>query len=491
MTKDEIIAVQEGIILKNEKEIEWLKLELDNLKKLIFGSKKERYKSQIVSPGQLSLFGDEPPCEHTEQVTETISYNRKKPSSHKGRNELPSHLPVVEVILEPLEDTTDMVKIGEDITKTLDYTPASLVIVLTRRFKYAKKDHVDDDARATIVIAPMPNRPIAKCIAEAALLSYIITRKFIDHMPFYRQIQGFKREFNWNPSKSTVNDWFINVCTLLQPLYEHLQKTLLEAKYIQADESPIKVQDEQKKGKTHLGYQWVYHSYTNGIILFQYHPSRGYQAVKELLQDYQGYVQCDGYAVYDKLGAENRHIQLVGCWVHARRKFFEALQYDKKMATHALDLIAGMYEHEAICKTFTAEQRKAYRDEHTRPIIDQLYEWIHENSIKVLPKSPIGKAMIYAIEQKPKLLACLNDGQLELDNNLIENKIRPLALGRKNYLFAGSHTAGQRIAMMYSFFATCAAHNVNPQLWLKYVLENINECKLSEIDKLMPYNVHL
>lgn len=491
MSKDEIIAQlkEENANLKND--ISSLRYELSNLKKLIFGSKKEHYKAEIVPPEQLTLFDSETPSEQIEEQIETISYDRKKASTHKGRNTLPTHLPVTEVIIEPIEDTTDMDKIGEEVSETLDYTPASLVIIRTRRIKYAKRNTVDDNNTSSIVIAPMRSRPIPKCIAETGLLAIIIVRKFIDHLPFYRQIQGFKRDFHWNPSKSTINDWFIAVCTLLQPLYDHLQKELLESEYIQADESPLKVQDKNQKGKTHQGYQWVYHSPQKGIVLFQYHPSRNYQAVKELLHSYTGWVQCDGYPVYDKLGAQYEHIHLAGCWVHARRKFYESLEFDKTTAQYALDLFKLIYEHEANCKAYTPEDRKQYRNKHTRPIIDQLYEWIAEKSLIVLPKSPIGKAMNYTLQQKNKLMACLEDGRLELDNNLIENKIRPLALGRKNYLFAGSHAAGQRLAMMYSFFATCKAYNVNPHLWLKHVLDNINDCKVSNLDSLMPYNLKL
>lgn len=486
-------------IRDKDNQIANLKFENAQLKRLIFSSKKETHKSTEPPSEQGNLFDQESPSEEVQTSTETITYNRKKASTHKGRNKLPSHLPVEEVIIEPAVDTANMKKIGEEVTDTLDYTPGSLKIIRTRRIKYARKKRPsgkddqseDQENQQPIVIAPAPQRPIDKCIAETRLLAYIIVSKFIDHLPFYRQIQRFRREFNWHPSKSTLNDWFIAVCTLLQPLYDQLEKELLTSSYIQADESPIKVQDKKKPGKTHQGYQWVYHSPVKKIVLFKYHRSRSHHAIKEILQEYSGWVQCDGYTVYDKLKKWNKDIKLAGCWVHARRKYFQAKDSDATRAKYALDLFTKVYHHEAECRSCQAEDRQAYRTKHITPLIAQLYQWIEEESIKVLPKSPMGKAMNYTLKQKEKLMACFQDGILELDNNLIENKIRPLALGRKNYLFAGSHAAGQRIAMMYTFFATCKANDVNPLNWLTHTLDNIKETKLTDLSKLLPQNLVL
>ena len=472
-----------------------LKVENDQLKRLIYGSKKEHHKVEQVPSEQGNLFDLEPASKEVEPVVQTIAaHQRKKKSTHKGRNKLPSHLPVEEVIIEPEVDTSEMEKIGELITDTLDYTPASLKIIRTRRMKYApkeKEDKKDTEEGQNIVIAPSPIRPIDKSIAESGLLAHIIVKKFIDHMPFYRQIQGFKRDFNWEPSKSTVNDWFIAVCTLLQPLYEVLEQQILLSRYVQADESPIKVQDKNKSGKTHQGYMWVYHSPVSKTVLFKYHKSRSHHAIKEILQDYVEWVQCDGYAAYDKLPQLNKGIKLAGCWVHARRKYYEAKGSDQTRAAYALDIFAAVYQHEAQCRAYDDDQRKAYRQQHILPLIEELYLWIEKESVKVLPKSPIGKAMNYSLQQKAKLMNCFEEGILELDNNLIENKIRPLALGRKNYLFAGSHAAGQRIAMMYSFFATCKTNDINPQQWFIHVLDHIKETKLSNLNKLLPNNLTL
>ena len=212
------------------------------------------------------------------------------------------------------------------------------------------------------------------------------------------------------------------------------------------------------------------------------------QAPKELLINYKGWVQCDGFKTYDKLDRILPNIKLAGCWVHARRKYHEAKNNDPKRAAYALGLFKEVYKHEARSKGYTQDERKAYRDEHVRPLLEQLKSWIEEQGVQVLPQSTIGKAMTYTLSQWPKLIRCLDDGQLELDNNLIENKIRPLALGRKNYLFAGSHASAQRIAIIYSFFATCRVHNVNPRDWLTSTLEKIKDTKMSDLEKLMPHN---
>jgi transposase len=469
-----------------------LEFELAQLKKYIFGTKSEKFNSSEVDPEQLNLFNTPEDIQEEEvvEVVEVLTYERKKGNTHKGRNKLPDHLPVTEIIIEPEVDTTDMVKIGEEVSETLDYTPASLMIIRRIRPKYVDKKASEEDSGSPIFIAPMPMRALNKCIAEPALLAYIIVSKFVDHLPFYRQIQMFKRDFKWKPPKSTVNDWFIAVCTLLEPLYEALIVAMLQSNYLHGDESPIKVQDKSKKGKTHLGYQWVYLSPLVKLVLFQYHRSRSMQAPKELLSNYKGYLQTDGYAVYDKLERTIPDIRLVDCWVHARRKFHEALDNDSKRSKHVLSIFSEMYKHEDVCreKKYSAEKRKLYRNKHLKPLLDKLKEWIEEECIKVTPKSPIGKAMSYTQNQWPKLKRVLEDGRLELDNNPVENKIRPLALGRKNYLFAGSHPAAQRIAMMYSFFASCKLNDVNPREWLTYVLENVNDTKITEIHKLLPNN---
>lgn len=476
MTKKDLLA--ENKQLKAEKA--QLEFRLKQLERMVFGSGSERMVNTDSSADQLSLF--EQANELTEQEapqTEQIAYTRNKSSKpHPGRNAFPSHLPVKEVVLEPEQSTEGMVKVREEITETLEYTPANLYVKKTIRPIYA---HADGQG---VVIASLPSRPLPKAIAEASLLTFILISKFVDHLPFYRQIQRFNREFGWEVSPSTINDWFTGCTALLEPLYNKLKEKILEGIYLQADESPIKVLDSEKKGKAHQGYQWVYYSPEKGLVLFDYRKGRGMHGPKEMLVDYKGYIQCDGYGVYDKIGKSNKAITLVGCLAHARRKFHEALDSDKKRAQYALDIFKEIYIAEK--QVANSEDKTQYRLEHIKPLYDKLKDWAEEEVVKVIPKSPIAKALGYFINQWPKLSNVFEDGRLKLDNNLIENKIRPLALGRKNYLFAGSHDAAQRIAMMYSFIGTCIANGINPSEWLEDTLNKINETSIQDLEKLLP-----
>ena len=460
-----------------------LKHELAQLKRLFLASKTERYIPQTdVSQGNLFEEGNKSESEPI--ATEDIHYTRKKPAKkHNGRNTIPDHLPVEEIIIEPTEEVSGLIKIGEEITETLVYTPASLVKRRYIRYKYAKADG------AGIVIGALPTRPIDKCIAEASLLAYILVCKFISHLPFYRQIQMFQREFGWQVSSSTINDWMIGCCELIKPLYNRLKQKVLESDYIQADESPIKVQDKEKSGSTHQGYQWVYHAPEEGLVLFNYRKGRGQNGPKEMLSAYQGYIQCDGYNVYDKVAKLNPGITLIGCLAHARRKFIEARNSDASRSDYALSLFQQIYwEQRQIQdqKELSHDQIQKQRLERIKPLLEQIKQWIENESIKVLPKSPIGKAMNYYQSQWPKLENILLDPKINLDNNLIENKIRPLALGRKNFLFAGSHPGAERIAVLYSLLGTCQIHEINPRVWLQDVLEKLPVHPIKAIDELLP-----
>lgn len=474
--REQMLSMQQ----EYQQNIASLKAELAQIYKLLSGFKSERFVAAIAEH-QLSLFEAEASQEQSTPATETITYTRDK-QKHPGRHALPEHLPVREVIIEPEEDTTGLKKIGEEITETLEYTPASLVKRRTIRPKYAKADGEG------VCIAALPTRPIDKSIAEACLLAHILVSKYIDHSPFYRQIQIFKRDFGWEPASSTLSDWMQGCCQLLEPLYNTLKQKILASGYIQADESPIKVLDSDKPGSTHQGYQWVYHDPVHRFVLFNYRKGRGQQGPKELLMDYNGYVQCDGYSVYDKIGADPA-MTLAGCLVHARRKFSDAVDSDKARAEKVLAIFREIYLQEREIKKQTKEDfesRKALRQEKIQPLLAQIKTWIEQQQFNVLPKSPMGKAMAYFINQYPKFENIFTDGRIELDNNLIENAIRPLALGRKNYLFAGSHRAAQHAAILYSFFGTCKMQNINPRQWLTDTLQRIPDYNIQKLEELLP-----
>lgn len=469
MSKDDIIA-------ELRKENAYLKQELNTLKRLIFATKSERYKSNLDIQ-QLDLFvGDGNGQEVlVEEEKQTITYQRKK-KAHPGRNKLPEHLPVEEVIIEPQEDVTGLKKIGEEVSETLKYTKASLVKVRTIRPKYEKSE------QEGVLIAPLPSRALHKCIAEPSLVAHILVSKFVDHLPYYRQIKRFKRDFDWELSSSTINDWFVACCTLLKPIYDEMVSKIRRSQYIQVDESPIKVLESEKAKQCHQGYQWVYHSPADKIIVFHYRKGRGMNGPKEFLKEYKGYLQCDGYGVYDKIG-QSKDIKLVGCMAHARRYFHQALDNDRSRSTYALDRFKVIYTIERSWKNGEITQEK--RKTKILSLLAELKEWCDQQAYEILPKSAIGKAVGYFVRQYPKLNQVADTAQIQVDNNQIENKIRPLALGRKNYLFAGNHKAAQRIAMMYSFFATCQAKGRDPSEWLETSLIKLANPEYP-IDELIP-----
>ncbi len=470
-----------------EEKVKYLQFQLDQLKRMLFGAKRERFVSN-ADVNQMTLPFDIPEEAAKEPELEKVEYVRTKPSreNHHGRLELPSHLPVEEVVIEPKENTEGLKCIGQEITSTLDYTPAKLFVRKYIRNKYAMPDGQG------ILIGELPVRPIEKGIAEAGLLSNILVGKFVDHLPLYRQIERFKREQVRIPV-TTIDSWITQVADLVDPLYEHLKKLVLGQGYLQVDETPIKVLDHKNNsGKTHQGYHWVYNAPLQTAVFYDYQQGRGREGPTKLLENFTGYLQTDGYSVYEMF-AKRPGITHVACMAHARRKFEQALDYDAVKAGWVMGKIQELYaiEREARNASLSPAQRKELRLDRSLPIMNELGKKIAEMNKTAIPKSPMGVALNYAIRRWDNLLNYLYDGSLEIDNNWVENAIRPNALGRKNYLFAGSHEGAKRAAMFYSFFGTCKKNNVNPYQWLKKVLEVIPTYPANKIGDLLPQNLIL
>lgn len=478
LSKEQLIA----IIQAKEAENNHLKAQVELLKRMQFGQKRERFEGD-PSQGVLPF---ETPAEETaqqeEEIKEQITYTRKRQSAHKGRAALPSHLPVEEIEIHPEGDLSDMVCIGKDITEELECEPARFFIRRYIRYKYAAKNGEG------VKTGVLPERVIDKGIPGAGLLSMILTDKYMDHLPLYRQKQRFARE-NIPIASSTIEGWVKQGLERLEPLYQQLKFDIKAKGYLQVDETSIKVLESEKKGATHVGWYWIYHSPLDGLVLMDYQPTRGSVATKDMLKNFSGYLQSDGYAVYEKIG-QRQQITPVACWAHARREFERALDNDKMKSSKALSLIQQLYavERKAKEQTLSPEQVKVLRLNEALPVINELGKWIFVEVKNTLPKSQIGKAMRYATDRWDKLSTYLQDGSLHIDNNAIENAIRPIALGRKNYLFAGSHDAASRAGLIYSFFAICKKHEVNPFRWLKYALENIMTINHKNIRELYPQN---
>ena len=469
---------EEVTILRNENA--YLKEELAQLKRMIYGSKKERFIA--VDDAQQSLFDLEKKEEESSE--QEIAYTRKKSTGKAKRLLLPAHLSREEEILEPEGvDTESAVKIGEKVSEVLEYTPGKFYVKKTVRPVYKQVDE-------SISVADLPTQVIPNGNAGASLLAYLLVSKFIDHLPFYRQVQIFKRDGMKIP-ESTITGWFRKVCDLLSPLYELMNYQIRGSDYIQADESPIPVQTSQKPGSTHKGYQWVFLLPKLNMVIFQYHASRGKEVPKEILSDFTGCLQTDGYAGYDEVVRANE-LTHIACMAHARRKFEAALQNDEELASYALSIIQQLYaiERKAVEQELSPTDIKIVREEESIPLLNTLKQWMDEtySNPAVLPKSAIGKALAYSLKLWDKLTAYTQSGEWLMDNNAVENKIRPLALGRKNYLFAGSHNAAQQAAMIYSFFGTCKMNDIEPLAWLTQTLSKIPDTKLSDLHTLLPVN---
>lgn len=456
--------------------------ELAQLKRLIFGNKSERFIPTDSNQLFLGITAEE---KYPEIKAEKIEYTRTKAerqSKHQGRMPLPAHLPRVEHVIEPEINTEGMKKIGEEITETLDYIPGKLRVNKYVRSKYAKADGEG------VVIGELPSRLIEKGIAESSLLAFLLTSKYVDHLPLHRQIEIFKRLGVKLPS-STVSDWVSYSLNALKPLYQTLLNKVKAADYLQADETPIKVLDKDKKGDTHRGYYWVYHAVKESLVVFDYREGRSREGPEDILKNFKGYLQTDGYGAYDAFD-QRKDIALIHCMAHARRTFEKALDNDKARAEYVLTEMQKLYAIERECRQagIDYQDRKKQRQENALPILESLKEWMLEAYTKVTPESLIGKAIHYSLSRWERLCKYTEEGSLEIDNNLVENAIRPVAIGRKNYLFAGSHEAAQRAAMMYSLFASCKKCDVNPEEWLKDILNRLMDHPINRIEELLPDN---
>jgi hypothetical protein len=317
--------------------------------------------------------------------------------------------------------------------------------------------------------------------------AHVVVQKTIDHLPLYRQARIFERE-KVTLAESTLGDLYTHVSKLLLPLYEAHRKDVLRGGYLNVDETVIKVLDSDKKGASHQGYYWVYYNNPSKTVLFDYDPSRARGAPQKILIDFQGYLQTDGYGAYEKFD-DVTGITLVGCLAHARRKFFEAKVSDKAMAEEALSLFGKVYAVEKHIRKagLIGREKLAWRQTHSVPALTELHTWLTEKYADVKrPTSRMRQAIEYTLKRWDKLSLYADTDLLDPDNNRVENAIRPVAVGRKNYMFAGSHEAAQRSAMLYSLLGTCKAHGINPFEWLSDILRRIPTHPINRIKELLP-----
>ncbi len=444
-------------------------------------------KSEKLDPSQLLLafaqLGGEPElCASPEEQAKP----RKK--GH-GRKPLPDHLPRERIEHDlPPEDKhcgkcgSSLEKIGEEVSRQLDYVPASFVVREHVRLKYACKA-----CEETVALAPLPPQPIEKGLPGAGLLAHVLVSKYADHLPLYRLEGIFKRQ-GVEIARSTQCDWVRDSATLLEPIVRAMTREVLASKVIHTDDTPIRVQDRLCKGRTRQGRLWVYrgdreHPYT----VFDYTPTRKRDGPVEFLGGYEGYLQADAFSGYDGIYAGGRVFE-VACWAHARRKFHDAQTSDGPRAHYALATIRRLYHIERQARELGPEARRAMRQEHSLPLLERFREWLDTQALAVLPQSPMGQAIGYALGQWTALSRYLDDGDLAIDNNAAERALRAIAVGRKNWLFVGSNRGGRRAAILYSLIATCKRHAIDPFAYLRDILERVATHPSSGIAALLPPN---
>lgn len=456
--------------------------------------------SSEASSGQGDLFNEVEQLADEEQTAdeadkETISYTCSKPK----RKPLPADLPREVVVHDIAEDEKvcdccghELHQMGEDKSEQLEFIPAQIKVIEHVRPKYSCRSCEKNNTEVTIKQAPMPAAPIPKSMATPSLLSQVITSKYQYSLPLYRQEQLFKQH-GIELNRKTMSAWMIQCASLFKPIIDSLHETLLVQPVIQADETPLKVLKEDKT----TSYMWLYCSGTdspggNGIkniVLYDYQNSRSGQCAVNYLQGFTGSLQVDGYQGY-----EQTRLVLSGCWAHARRKFIEAqkAQGNNKAgkAQWAINHIQKLYRIEKQLKDKTPEEKVAIRQEQSIPLLDQFKTWLDKSASQVPPKSAIGKAIAYNLNQWDKLIQYADSGHLSIDNNRAERAIKPFVIGRKNWLFANTASGAKASARLYSLIETAKANGLTPFNYLMYLLAELPK-KPDNLEALMPWNVQL
>jgi len=490
------------LINQKDEAIKKLKQQIEMLLRRIWGKSSERYINEDPLQRRLDFEGLDLLPEEKELATsakeeieqyKTISVPVKA-INHPVRKPLPESLPREECHIYP--DHLDLEKWTElepEITEVLEREQARWYVRKIIRHKYALKDK-SLDVEKQIITAPMPVLPIAKSYAGATLLADISIDKYVYHLPFYRQIQMFQQQ-GITISPATLNGWFQNVADLMRPTYYRLMEMVLSSDYIQSDETTIPIIDNEKH-KTVKGYIWLVRAVMRDLVFFHYdHGSRAQKVALHLFKDYQGVIQTDGYAVYD-MYENKKGVLHIGCWAHCRRRFDEALKEDKARASYALEQISLLYdvERRADQEKLTDEERSDLRSRLSYPIMVAFEKWMVNEYPKVLPKGRIGQAIKYTYGIYHKLTRYHLDGRLKMDNNMAENAVRPIALGRKNWLFCGNHEAAENAAIMYSMLGCCKASGVNFRDWLVFFLNNVHKYDQDyskDLAELLPHNFKL
>jgi transposase len=459
-------------------------------------------KSEQLSKEQLALFEAAWQARHPEDKEsageddddlDSHTGAGQKPNetaNHKrsGRQPLARHLKRERIVHDLAESEKhchdcgkDLRLIAEETSERYDYIPASMRVIQDVCLKYA--------CDCTIKTATKPPQPIEKSTAGASLLAQVIVAKWADHQPLHRQEKMFERH-GIEISRKTMGGWMAQCAALLDPLYQLMKKELLGSKVIGTDDTSVKVLD-RKLPFARIGRIWPYigDAY-HPVIVYDYTPTRARAGPAKFLEGYKGYLQADAYSVYDAFFKSQRGMTEVGCWMHARRYFFKALESDEPSMGQALHLIARLYsvEERAKALSLSAKQRWALRQRVSARLLEKLHQYLLELRQQVLPKSPSGAAVRYALNQWEALTRFLEDGELEIDNGASERANRDIALGRGNWTFFGSDTGGKTAAVLRSFIASCKRCGVEPFAWFRDVLSRIPGHSITRLSELLPHH---
>jgi transposase len=491
-------ALKALVIAQHEKlssrsgEIERLKLLVEKLKHMLFGKKSEKVLRQIE---QLELQLEELEAAEAIEEAQAVSVGQRPAAAKPFRRPLPEHLP--RELNTHMPDHTacpgcggKLRNLGEDAAEVLEYVRASFKVIRHVRPK------LSCDACDRIVQAPAPSRPIARGLAGPGLLAHVLVSKYADHLPLYRQSEIYARE-GVDLDRSTLAGWVGATSELLTPLVDALRDHVMSASKLHADDTPVPVL-APGNGKTKTGRLWTYvrddrpsADTSAPAVWFAYSPDRKGEHPKLHLENYQGALQADAYAGFNHL-YEGGRIYEVACWAHARRKFHEIhLAHPSPITTEAIQRIAALYAIEAEIRGSTAEVRKTARQARAKPLLDSMRTWLEATLATLSRKSDTAAAIRYALGRWKALNRYLEDGKLEIDNNAAERALRVVALGRKNFLFAGSDQGGERAANIYSLLGSAKLNGLDPELYLQHVLQRIADHHISKINELLPWNVSL